>query len=304
MFELWYRELGFYNNPFSIKPAAFTNDVVGHNLKTMFQSIDSGKILFITGPFGTGKTTLLKNIIGRYGGQKRIVYFSCGLERSMQVDSLIRGAGNMLNKIIGGSPRNLIFLIDEANDIVQKDVQDLFEAYQDGIIKSIVFVGTIVPSRKFPPGLSSELKGNVIDLHNLPPAAAVSLVRKRIGSLPVLSDAVIREVHRKAGGNTRLVLEYCEELCRLAVSRGLNSVSKSEVDELFPVKKVRKTTKKAAATKRKRKPREQAIEEAVFEVEDESPVVEGLANISEDEPLPDQEMYSSPIRKKKKRKST
>ena len=27
--ETWYNKLGFYNNPFSIKPAAFNDDIFG-----------------------------------------------------------------------------------------------------------------------------------------------------------------------------------------------------------------------------------------------------------------------------------
>lgn len=299
MSELWYREFGFNSNPFSIKPAAFTNEVIGHNLKAIFKSIEKGQLVYVMGPFGTGKTTILKHIIGRYGGERRVVYYNCSLERSMQVGKLISGAGSMVNRLIGGAPKNLIFLIDEATDIIPKDAQNLFAAYNDGVIKSIVFVGVDVPSRKFPPGLSSELKDNIINLHNLPPQQAVQLVRARIGSLPLLSDNIIKELHKRAGGNTRLLLEYCEELCRLGASRNLNTVSKEEVEELFPATKKMKI-KKSPMKKRKRMPLDESIEEAVFEVESDTPVVEGLAPISENESLPSKKLYDSPLKRKRK----
>ncbi|MEK6968390.1 MAG: ATP-binding protein [Nanoarchaeota archaeon] len=301
MSDLWYRELGFYNNPFSIKPAAYTNDVIGHNLKSMFKSIDSGQLIFIAGPFGTGKTTMLKHIIGKFGGERKVVYFSCGLERSMDVSDLIHGAGSFLNKVAGRSPKDLIFLVDEATDILPKDAEELFTAYQDGAIKSIVFVGTDIPSRKFPAGMSTAIKDNVINLHNLPAPAAVQLIRKRIGNLPILNDAIIREAHKKADGNARLLLEYCEELCRLAVSRGLDSITKSEVEELFPSSAPKHAPVKRILKKKKRIPLEQAIEEAVFEVEDEAPVVEGISQIGENDPLPSGSLYESPVKRKKRK---
>ena len=61
---LWYKEYGFHNNPFSIKPAAFHSKVIGYDLSEIFDKVDNGKVLFIEGKFGFGKTTILKHIIG------------------------------------------------------------------------------------------------------------------------------------------------------------------------------------------------------------------------------------------------
>ena len=74
MEELWFRTLGFYNNPFSIKPAAFSDEVIGYNLDEVFDKIDSGKIVYVIGGFGTGKTTLMKHIIRRFGGRRQVVH--------------------------------------------------------------------------------------------------------------------------------------------------------------------------------------------------------------------------------------
>ncbi len=304
MSELWYKEIGFYNNPFSIKPAAYTNDVIGHSLKTIFKNIEAGAPQFIVGPFGAGKTTILKHIVGRFGGGKNVVYFSCSLERSMDVDRLVSGAGSFLSRLTGGSPKGLIFLIDEANDILPKDAQQLYAAYQDGSISSLVFVGTDVPSKKLPPGLASELKGSIINLADLPSSSSIQLVRRRVGKLSLLPDAIIKDLHKRAGGSTRLLLEYCEEACRLAVSRNLSVITKAELDELFPQQKAQAPAKRKLLHKRKRMPLEQSIEEAVFEVEDNAPVVEGLATIKDNDPLPGDELYESPLKKGRKKRST
>ena len=300
--EIWYKELGFYNNPFSIKPAAYTNEVVGYNLKNLFDKINKGSTVFILGPFGTGKTTILKHVIGKYGGKGRVVYFSCGVERAMDPEKLIRGAGGFFDKLRGGIPEDIIFLVDEANDLFEKDADELYSLFKEGFIKSIVFVGTDVPYRKLPAGLETDLKGNIINLAKLPPSASVTLVRKRVGNLYLLPDSIITEIYRRSKGSTRLMLEYCEELCRMAVSRNLKKISKEEINEVLPTKeRAAPKKKKAPARKKNRRPIEEAIEEAVFEVESDAPVVEGLAPIEDGDPLPESDLYKPETKKRSKK---
>ena len=58
----WYHELGFFDNPFSIKPAAFHNELMGYNqtIKEINKKVEESNIIFISGEYGTGKTTVLK----------------------------------------------------------------------------------------------------------------------------------------------------------------------------------------------------------------------------------------------------
>ncbi len=92
--ELWYRQLGFYNNPFSIKPAAYTDSVFGHEaaMQEVVKKVKEGGILFIEGDYGAGKSLILKKIIHAFGGKKEVIYYSCNItESKIDFDALIEG---------------------------------------------------------------------------------------------------------------------------------------------------------------------------------------------------------------------
>src|SRR3989338_3583834 len=90
MEKLWYNKLGFNNNPFSIKPAAFHNELFGLNIQDTINKIETGNVIFIEGDYGTGKTTLLKGIVNKFGGKKKIIYYSCNrTEDTINVDKLM-----------------------------------------------------------------------------------------------------------------------------------------------------------------------------------------------------------------------
>ncbi|MBU0615754.1 MAG: hypothetical protein KJ601_06685, partial [Nanoarchaeota archaeon] len=71
---LWYQKIGFHNNPFSIKPSAFHNSLYGveEKIKDILKLVDSGESVFISGEYGSGKTSALKKIIDEHKGKKHL----------------------------------------------------------------------------------------------------------------------------------------------------------------------------------------------------------------------------------------
>lgn len=294
--ELWYRKLGYYDNPFSIKPAPFTNEVIGHNLKDIFKKIDDGKILFIEGAYGIGKTTILKHIIHRYGGSRKVIYYSCGLERKMNANDLIMGAGPWVSRVLGIMQHDLLFLVDEAQDLQKSDSDDLFRAYKHGYLKSLVFVGARVNKTSLVTEIEELLQGNIISLPSISQENAVILVKNRLGSSDFLPPDVVKELYLRANRNPRLMLELCEDLCREAIAHGINKIKKKDI-ELIPNLPKKIVEKKKKKPKKKEEVLEEAIEEAVMEIEAESPTVETLHEFKTEEPLPGEK-----IRKKRTKK--
>jgi len=292
--ELWYKKLGYYNNPFSIKPAPFTNEIIGYNLKDIFNKIDKGKIFFVEGAYGVGKTTLLKHIIHRYGGHRKVIYYSCSLERKMGVRDLIIGSGSFFQRTLGIKKHDLIFLVDEAQDLQLADSNELFQAYRHGYLKSIVFVGVKINKNSMVQEIEKLLEGNIINLPAISQENAVDMVKKRLGDLNLLPPDVIREIYLRSGKNPRMLLEQCEDLCRETVSRGISKIKKKDI-ELIPglLSKPRVVKKRKKARKLKEDRLDEVIEEAVMETEADLPVVETLHEFRQDETLP-------PFKKRKK----
>lgn len=238
MEELWYKQLGFHNNPFSIKPGAFHNEIIGHDIDAILDKIEEGTMLFVKAPFGFGKSTILKHIVGRFGGKKRVIFTSAAFDNDIDYEVLLRGS-SFIGKMAKKLPKGKILLIDEAQDLKKSSARALSSYYTDGNIKTVVFFGVRYTKSKYPPEINSAIGEDVVELNNLTPEQAVILIRKRIGNIDIISDEHIKKAYELANANPRRVLEICEELCRRALLKGLSSVDKSVVDELYPAGKRR-----------------------------------------------------------------
>ena len=76
--NLWYKKLGYYENPFLINPLKERTELFGQEqqIKDVKYYINSGSIIFIEAPKGAGKTKFLKTIINDFQG--RIIYVNAG----------------------------------------------------------------------------------------------------------------------------------------------------------------------------------------------------------------------------------
>ncbi len=223
--ELWYHKLGFFNNPFSIKPAAFYSEIIGYDLEEIFSKIESGAALFVKGPMGVGKTTILKNILLKFGGKGKVIYTSCNTsDKKISFRELLIG-GSFLSRLFSSPSRNMILLVDEAQEIKKQETAEILRLLKKGNFKSVVFFGTDYPEEKMVPNLHLIVKDNIKTLSRLKPESAVELVRKRVGDIPLMPDAVIRKVYRLSGYNPRALLENCEDLLRHAVDSGASRIT-------------------------------------------------------------------------------
>lgn len=232
--KIWYRELGYYSNPFSIKPAAFTDKVHGYEemINEIVTNIHASGLIFIEGDYGEGKTTILKRLINEFGGHGKVIYFSCNrIEQRLNVKKLLNDRYGVLGRVFDLQPKNMILLLDEAQVLDDKDYEKLMRYYESGNFLSVVFVGKQYDPTTVPERLRRLIK--VIRLEKLSSDEAIKLVRKRVGTLALLDDEVIAYVFAKSSQNPRLLLKNCEELCRLAFDRGDKKVTAQMADKLL-----------------------------------------------------------------------
>jgi hypothetical protein len=249
MEEAWFRKEGFYSNPFSIKPAAFHDEIIGYKLEPVLQKIDDGAVLFVEAPLGSGKTTLTKRIIRSLRGKLRIIYCSHMHSERINVEKLLRGA-TFSARVFGVLPKGAVMLVDEATEISQEDGSEILKFVEQGNLKSAVFFGTKYSQKRFPEGLAKLINGNVVKISYLTPEQAVQIIRRRIGSLKLITDDMIRQAFVRVNYNPRRLLEACEDICREAAS---GTIAKAEIVEkvlgsMRPVK-----VSKAPARKKARK---------------------------------------------------
>lgn len=232
MDEPWFRKEGFFSNPFSIKPAVFHDEVVGYQLEPVFEKMDEGTVLFVEAPIGTGKTTILKHIVRRYGGKHKLIYHSHTHSESLDVKKLIRGA-SFLGRVLGKMPKDMLLLLDEASDLTLDDNKTVLSFLESGNLKSVVYFGTEYLAKRHPPELKRMLNGNVIRFYKLSPEQAVEIVRKRIGQLPLINDDVIKQTFVRVNYSPRKLLQACEDLCRTAVARSAKQVTPEHVESVL-----------------------------------------------------------------------
>ena len=233
---VWYKELGFSKNPFSIKPGAFSSDIVGYDLSEILKKIDDGKVLFIEGEYGFGKTSILKHIISQFGGQRKVAYYNCNrAEETINVKSILKGSKGAIARIFGAMPSELILLLDEVERISQSDQKELLKYHQEGNLKSIVFFGPDFDKISFSIEFRKLMINNVIKLTELTDNEAVQLVRERIGDLKHLDDRIIKLVFRHSSNNPRLLLENLEDVVRYAVDNNEEQVTEEHLKEVLGI---------------------------------------------------------------------
>ena len=203
----WYHKLGFFSNPFSIKPAAFQNELLGYESKIedINSHISDSNIIFIFGEYGTGKTTVLKSIIDEFKARKRgcftgkkVIYYSCNQsDKSIDFDKLLVGVGGFFSRLFYIRKKNMIILIDEAQDLNRKDIRGVKEYHEKGFFKSVVFVSSKEGSLMLSDELKKLIGKNKYLFGNLDHAEAVDLVRGRIGDLHFISDDMIVMILRQ-----------------------------------------------------------------------------------------------------------
>ncbi len=258
---LWYKKLGFYSNPFSIKPAAFHDKLVAYDMSYIYKKINDGEILFIEGEYGTGKTTILKNIIRRFRGKNRIIYYSFNTG-DFNLKSLLEGANSFLRKMAGLRVKNIVMLLDEVQSLKTQEARQLLNYYRDGTIQSIVFVSHDYDNVKFPVEIETFLNGNILRTVDLSLNEALDLVKSRIGDLDILPKNMAAKLFKLAGKNPRRFFEYCEDTIKYAVEIGddqvtdfhVNEALKDVVKEQKKKKVIRKLAKAAKKTVAKKAP--------------------------------------------------
>ncbi len=237
MNTIWFRDLGFHSNPFSIKPAAFHDQVVGYDkvVDDVSFGILNNKVILLEGDYGSGKSSILRRVLNDFGGKKQVIYYSCSrMDARLDVKSLLNGRYGVIGKWFDMKPKDMILLLDEAQILSSKDFEALYSYYQEGYLKSIVLVGKAIKKGEMTNGLKNQMQE--VLLNELNEENALNVVKKRTGDLSLLPDPIVRKLYNISDGNVRLLLKNCEEVCKRAVETGRKKVTEEFLRQVFPDK--------------------------------------------------------------------
>jgi hypothetical protein len=238
MKNIWFREMGFYSNPFSIKPAAFHDKMFGYDkiIDTISYGILNNKVIVIQGAYGNGKSSILRRVINDFGGKKQVIYYSCNrIDQRLNIKSLLNGRYGFFGKLFDMKPKEMILLLDEAQELGKKDYEKLYSYYQEGYFKAIVLAGKGTIKENLPSEFSENLEE--IALESIDEETAIKIIRKRVGDIELLTDKAIKTIFQRSEKNVRLLLQNCEKVCKYAIKYDKLVVNRAILDEVIPKQK-------------------------------------------------------------------
>ena len=226
----WYGQLGFKENPFTIKPSD-SEELIGYDIQKLGARLDQGGLIFIEGVYGTGKTSLLRQVRRRFSRSHKVLYCACNAG-SVDFDQLLSQSMSLLDGLLGREPRGVILLLDEAQELSAEEFRKLNYAYQRNAFKSVVLMADSLANLRFQyDRMLAHCHSYRLD--TLTPEQSVWLVRQRVGALPLLSDEVIRRVFYGTGQNPRRLLKHCEAICKYAVDHCLPALRDADVRRIL-----------------------------------------------------------------------
>lgn len=235
--QIWYKDLGFSRNPFSIKPGIINDKLVGNAqvLDNITDFIKTGGIGSIIGNFGVGKTTLLKSIIRRFAGRRKVIYFSCNrLTGPLDVQKLLHERFGVIGRFLKIKSYNMILLLDEAHHLSKKDCTSLLNYHKKQYFKTIILVSNDKTAIQSTAPFRKLINNNTFELTPLDKAQAVEMARKRIGQTTFISDAMFKKIFEHSV-TPRSFLKQCEDVCRIAYRNNHKRVLSKDIKETINI---------------------------------------------------------------------
>src|SRR3989344_1489440 len=238
--SLWFKKYGFFSNPFSIKPAPFDFKVIGQDkiLEDLYYKVPNGNMAFIEGKFGNGKSTILKHLINKFRGDKKVIYFACNrIDKDLDIEKLLIGKYGFWGRMFKLHPKDMIVLLDEAQDLTPENTQRIKYFFDQGNIKSVVFTGVSYERCNLHESIKDRIGKDVLKLRELNDDEAILLIRNRIGETNLMSDEIIKKLWKLSNKNPRRLLQYSDMVCRKVVETDEKEVTDKVIKEVLKPEK-------------------------------------------------------------------
>lgn len=206
----WYTKYGFRENPFLSDPE-FDEELVEYPdaINELTYRIESGSMAFVEGDEGMGKTAVLVQIIKKFEGKGRVIYYDCAeFKKKVEIDMLMKNRYGLFGRLFNVVPTNMIILLDNVDALSRENAERIKYYFDQNNIRSVVFTGKSFKQADLPQSIKDRIGIHVISLQPLSDYGAVELVSKRLGEHnSLISDEATKFIFNKAGRNTKDFLE-------------------------------------------------------------------------------------------------
>ena len=279
---MWFHEIGFDQNPFD---ASVSHKLVGYDgiMDEVLYNIHAGNIVFIEGPEGFGKTAVLKKAIESFKGNGRVAYVECQKVKELNIENVLKGKYNFIQRLFRPTPRDMIVLIDDVSELDKKNTERLKYYYDQNYASSVILAGENYGKASFTASLRDRVK-KVIKLNAMNYYEAIDLLNSRLRGKRIISEDAAREILERTEGNRRKFLKACEELCKAMVENKEEAVTIEQIEKLLPKIKKSAEVKKPAEKIAEKPAKKSAGKKRAKESEDDQEikvVYEGPEDVAE-----------------------
>lgn len=244
----WYEELDFEENPFSTNPSDFVKNIVGRDeiIDDLVYRVKAGTLVYVEGPVGSGKSSLLRMLIRKFRGKGQVIYVNCEkFENDLNIeDLLVQRNGLIKGMLMKQKPKNMILLLDNVKELSFKNMERIKYFFDENFLRTVVFTGEGFDETGFSDSLVQRIEGRVVNLPDLETYQIVDLVRERVGDIKFLSDEMVELVAEASGNNPRQVLKNLEEISEYVVGIDEDIVTEKHVREVLGLKSESKVEEK------------------------------------------------------------
>lgn len=198
----WHKSFGYTFNPFEYNPLKVSDRLYGYEeeLSRLLYWVESGSIGLIQGVKGSGKTRLLRAIIDSFGGRGKIVLLDGDkINPDLDISNVLLKNQSATRKALKKYPKNMILLIDNAKALTREAYKRLQFFFDQGYIKSIIFVANDKSDLELPKSMEDRLGSRVITTKALDREKELEMVFFRQGDDPVFSYKNLEDIQKHSG---------------------------------------------------------------------------------------------------------
>lgn len=263
----WYSKIGWKTNPFILDIQPHLIAGCREEIRELVKNItESQKYILITGPTGSGKTTVLRLISEMFSplylpkppnqSEEFVRIIKSTLLKPGVFDMLLKrdrvtmyNLADEINRKYEGKP--LLFIVDEAHE-TNIAVLEWLRAIIDQVEGATVVLAGLPVFRETHLSRLETLKQRItldLELNGLSKDETIELIQKRIDSvgghnLEPFSYDTINEIYRRTGGFPREVIKMCNHLVHQAIERNSLAIDlsyfgkKEEIDTAIDAREI------------------------------------------------------------------
>ncbi|MFH1182176.1 MAG: AAA family ATPase [Candidatus Woesearchaeota archaeon] len=187
--------------------------------------VQAGSMVFVEGRRGSGKTALLKAIIDRFRGKKRVIYIDCNTIKDLDIEAVMQRRYGLIGRLMGITPKNMVLLADNVQHLSRRNVQRLQYFFDHNYIYSVIFTGESYAKSKLTKSLRDRIGGRVMRVPVLSPGDAIEIAHERFS---LEDEAIVKKIYKHSKG----VADFIDNCIKVGEFAEKNNIARLKEEDV------------------------------------------------------------------------